>query len=146
MQVSWTDFLDRCAWFVYEHYKPWESLSVEDIAAWLMPSYLDGTLVPFIVGPEMIALYEYWLITDEYLLKLEAAQGNELPLPSREERHGKIPFFPVTVIHQNYVGKGYGITRIATEVAIKTLFPDADGLYRWVLKGNRLGYLPFRRK
>lgn len=144
MTVMWTEFLDKCAEFVQTNYEPWCGLSKEDIAKWLFPSYIDGTLVPFIVGAEMIALYEYWLITSDYLKRLEDAQGGAMPVPSLADRHGTIPFFPITVIHRKYVGKGYGITRLATEVAMN-LFPDADGLYRWVLKGNRLGYLPFRR-
>lgn len=137
------DFLGKIARFAKENFEPWEDLPIEDLEQWFLQSYIDGTIIPILVGDEVIAVYEYWLVTEDYVRKLKEAEGSDLPIPTPEERKGTIVFFPVGISGRDYLGKGYGLTKIGTK-HIRKRFPDKPGFYRWMLKGNRLRFIRFK--
>ena len=95
----------------------------------------------------MVAFYEYWLITDEYLKKLDdsSKSGGGFIVPELEDRRGIIPFAPLAVIHKDFLGRGFGLARIlAEDLSLRN--PEYSGIYRWVLNEGRLGYIPFRKE
>ena len=137
------DFLGKIAGFAKENFEPWEDLDIEDLEQWFLQSYIEGTLLPILVGDEVVAVYEYWQVTEEYIQKAKDAEGSDLPIPTKEEREGTILFFPVGIVGKDYLGKGFGLTKIGVK-HIHKRFPDKPGFYRWMLKGNRIRFIRFK--
>ncbi len=133
--------------FVKDNYTPFKSMKEVDILNYLTPSWADGTFSFVMVRDRMVAFYEYWLITDEYLKKLDNASkaGEGFIVPELEDRRGIIPFAPLAVIHKDFLGRGFGLTRIVAE-DLSLRNPEYSGIYRWVLNEGRLGYIPFRKE
>ncbi len=149
MAEHYYSLLNDIARFVKHNYEPFMEVSEEDIALMLVPSYDTGTFFPIIAGSgpnaDLIAFYEYWTITSEYLERLANANGDGLPLPTQGDRDGDILFCPIAVISQEFRGKAFNLTRIAL-AKLQQEYPEADGLYRWVLKEQKLHHIPFKRK
>ena len=143
------EFLNDIAEFVKDHYDPWLNVPRDDISLWLMRTYQEGTFIPIISGSgnkgEIIAFYEYWLIKQSYVDRMKKNTGQEFIMPDDGERDGDILFIPIAVIHSDYRDKTFSLSRIVQQKFMEE-FPNAPGLYRWVLKDQRLRFMPWRRK
>lgn len=135
--------------FVKENYEPFKDVHEDDLALMMYTSYEEGTIMPIITGsgPSMgiVACYEYWKVTQEYLDKLGATEGQTMPVPSNGERSGDILFCPILVLSNRLRGKAFNLTRLALS-QLEHEYPDAPGIYRWVLKEQKLHYMPFNSK
>lgn len=136
--------------FTKANYEPWEDMLEDDIAMYLITSVRDGTIIPIYVRENVVAFYEYWRVTPKYLKLLRTIKGNDdwiNYLPSQEDRDGdgSIIFFPLAVVDKAYRPYTGTLTNMCVDLLRKD-YPDLKGHYRWVLKEERLKYVPYRDK
>lgn len=127
------EILRDMAKFVKENYEPWKELAEDDIMLYLTDSFNKGTLMTLVGGfgktTEIIAVYQYWMVTRDYVRRARFS-SNGLPTPTSTERKGDIMFFPIMVIGESY--RDAKITRMINRKIWKD-FPEIEGYYRYVL-------------
>ena len=135
--------------FIKANYEPWQDWLVDDIAMYILPSVKAGTIIDIPVGGELQAIYEYWPITPKYLKMVRSVRGNDdwvnyLPSEGDRDGDGAIIFFPLAVIAKDWRDETGPSTKLCIK-KIRKLYPNLRGHYRWVLKEERVKFVPYRR-
>lgn len=140
-------FLKSAARFTKENYAPWKDLHEDDTVLWLLDSWKKQLIFPLLIGSidhtEIVALYQFWLVSTEYIRSARNNRSGILDIPSASEQ-GKELFCPLSIVGEKWQDKGFRISWIINQ-KVGTQFPSAEGYHRWVLKSQRVKFIKFRR-
>lgn len=140
-------FLKHAAFFIKENYEPWKDLHEDDMVLWLLDSWNSELIFPMVVGThdqtEIIALYQFWMVSPNYLRKVKDQRGVALEIPNFKEGGDKL-FCPLSVIGEKWQDPRYKVSWMINQKVGDT-FPEHDGYHRWVLQNQRVKFIKFRR-
>jgi len=140
-------FLKSAATFVKDNYEPWKDLHEDDTVLWLLDSWKKRLIFPLLVGSqectEIIALYQFWQVSPDYIRRIKFSTLTELQLPGSNDG-GQELFCPLAVVGEKWRNTGLRHSWIINQ-KVGAQFPKMTGYHRWVLKSQRVKFIKFRR-